>query len=841
MSGSRRNLIFTTLLVYFFSVLLIGLTWYQASVRIARDYESEVQSVWRESTSIVRSFEDHVRRILRNTEHGMGMIDRKINATSTISEDELKEIFQNIAYPSQVLSFSVFRSDGSQIASTSALFRVPPELIVSHFQFHYIQAKPVLFIDRPVQNIRGSDYLIPLSRPVFNREGKIAALSVALIPSEAFSNFYRQIYLGHEKAVTMVGSDGFIRARQYLNQTSSGQDIRNSPLFKTELSQSMTGRFLAKSSADGISRFYNYVSMLEYPLILVVGVTESDFLAGFEERKVTYYSSSLTVTLLAFWFSILLTWLLYRQHKTQLIISESNELLSFLHMTSLDIMNRREVIDLLETIIRKGSEITGASSGSVLLFNELRTERIRVVATGDASSLLGSVNKIDEGAAGEVWKTSNLVLINDYKKWSGRVAPAAAVAEAVVYFPLKSSDEVVGVIGLWHTEKGKVFNKKDVANIEQLANLASIAYETAYLYREAQKELNERKQAEERLQYQSFHDSLTGLYNRTYFEEEMRRMDLRRDGAVSLFVFDVDGLKLINDTLGHDKGDQLLHNAGRMLQTCFRDSDVVARIGGDEYAALVPDTDEADAKQICARIHQLLLDWNNANDEVLSLSVGFSSSSRPDITMRELFKRADDSMYREKLHRRQSTRSAIVQTVMKLLEARDFITEGHADRMQDLVVLMGRDLGFSEARLADMRLFAQFHDVGKVGIPDRILLKAGPLDPDEKEEMRRHCEIGYRIAQSAPDLMPIAEWVLKHQEWWNGQGYPLGISGEDIPLECRILSIVDAYDAMTSDRPYRKALDHAVAVTELRHCAGSQFEPTLVERFIRLLNGKIHN
>jgi diguanylate cyclase (GGDEF)-like protein len=838
MSGSRRNLILTTLLVYFFSALLIGLTWYQASVRIARDYESELQSVWRESTSIVRSFEDHVRRILRNTEHGMGMISRKINETSNISEDELKEILQNIAYPSQVLSFSVFRPDGSQMATTSFLFRVPPALLASHIQYHNNQPKATLYIDRPIQNIRGKDYLIPVSRPVLNREGKFEALAFALIPSEAFSNFYRQIYLGHDKVVTMVGNDGIIRARQYQNQTSAGQDIRDSALFRTELSKAMAGRFLSTSSTDGVSRFFNYVSMLEYPIILLVGVTESDFLASYEERKVTYYSSSLTVSLLVFWFSVLLTWLMYRQHKTQLTLSENNELLSFLHVTSLDIMNRREVVDLLETIIRKGSEITGASSGTVLLFNEMKTERIRVVATGDASPLLGSVNKIDEGAAGEVWKTGGLVLINDYKKWSGRVEPAAGVAEAVVYFPLKSANEVVGVIGLWHTERGKKFSRKDVANIEQLANLASIAYETAYLYREAQKEINERKQAEERLQYQSFHDSLTGLYNRTYFEEEMRRLDLRRDGAVSLFVFDVDGLKLINDTLGHDKGDQLLHNAGRLLQTCFRDADVVARIGGDEYAALVPDTDESAAKLICERIHHLLADWNASNHEVLSLSVGFASSNHPDINMRELFKRADDSMYREKLHRRQSTRSAIVQTVMKLLEARDFITEGHADRMQDLVVLVGRDLGFSESRLADMRLFAQFHDVGKVGIPDRILLKAGPLDPDEKEEMRRHCEIGYRIAQSAPDLMPIAEWVLKHQEWWNGEGYPLGIIGEDIPLECRILSIVDAYDAMTSDRPYRKALEHSVAVAELRRCAGSQFDPALVERFIRLLNGK---
>ena len=135
--------------------------------------------------------------------------------------------------------------------------------------------------------------------------------------------------------------------------------------------------------------------------------------------------------------------------------------------------------------------------------------------------------------------------------------------------------------------------------------------------------------------------------------------------------------------------------------------------------------------------------------------------------------------------------------------------------------------------MTDLRLLAQFHDIGKVGIPDRILLKPGPLSPEEMVEMKRHSEIGHRIANSSPDLLPVADWVLKHQEWWNGAGYPLGLAGEKIPIECRILAIADAYDAMTSDRPYRKAMSHDAAVTELRRCAGTQFDPTLVELFIQ--------
>ena len=516
-------------------------------------------------------------------------------------------------------------------------------------------------------------------------------------------------------------------------------------------------------------------------------------------------------------------------------LQRHNKLLSFLHETSLEIMNRQDVVSLLEILVEKAAEITGASSGSVMLFNEERTERIRIVCTGPAAKMLGTRNRIDEGAAGQAWKTKQLVLINDYKNWEHRIQPADSMAEAVVYFPLKTAGEVTGIIGLWHTEPGRRFEPEDVEFLDQMANLASMAYENASLYKEAQKELSDRRQAEKLLQYQSFHDSLTGLYNRTYFEEEMQRLDKRRTGAVGLIMLDVDGLKLINDTLGHEKGDVLLTSAAHILSLCFREGDVVARIGGDEFAILLKPADETALESACDRIRSKTQEFNQRQLQAhISLSVGYAFTDNSKVPMRELFKRADNNMYREKLHQRQSTRSAIVQTVMRMLEARDYITEGHAERLQKIVADMGRVLGFSADRISDLRLFAQFHDIGKVGIPDRILLKPAQLSFEETTEMQRHSEIGHRIAQSAPDLVPIADWVLKHHEWWNGRGYPLELAGEEIPVECRILSVADAYDAMTSDRPYRQAVSHAEAVHELQACAGTQFDPKIVEVFIFL-------
>jgi len=176
---------------------------------------------------------------------------------------------------------------------------------------------------------------------------------------------------------------------------------------------------------------------------------------------------------------------------------------------------------------------------------------------------------------------------------------------------------------------------------------------------------------------------------------------------------------------------------------------------------------------------------------------------------------------------------------MKALEARDFITEGHATRLQSLVASVAEAIGLPERCINDLRLLAQFHDIGKVGLPDRILFKPDSLTREEYIEMQWHCEIGHRIALSAPDLSPIVDLILKHHEWWNGGGYPLGIKGEEIPVECRILAIADAYDAMTSDRPYRKAMAHMEAVEELKRCSGTQFDPDLVSRFIQVLERKI--
>lgn len=370
--------------------------------------------------------------------------------------------------------------------------------------------------------------------------------------------------------------------------------------------------------------------------------------------------------------------------------------------------------------------------------------------------------------------------------------------------------------------------------IERTADLAAAN-------EELKAEVIERKNAEEKMAFFSLHDTLTGLYNRTFFEQEMRRLE-NYTGNVGLIMCDVDGLKLVNDSMGHDCGDSLLLATGNLIKHCFRNTDIVARVGGDEFAILLPNCTPEIMEKAYNRLQQSAnqseLTWQGVP---LSLSIGTAIRTDPAIPLAEIYKEADNNMYRQKLYRSQSTRSAIVQTLMKALEARDFITEGHAERLQFMVADLGNKLGLPERVIVDLRLLAQFHDIGKVGLPDRILFKPEALTPEERKEMHRHSEIGHRIALSSPDLVHIADWILKHHEWWDGTGYPLGLAGYDIPLECRILAVADAYDAMTSNRPYRQAMPSEYAVDELKRCAGKQFDPILIDQFVEMLEENKRN
>ncbi len=352
---------------------------------------------------------------------------------------------------------------------------------------------------------------------------------------------------------------------------------------------------------------------------------------------------------------------------------------------------------------------------------------------------------------------------------------------------------------------------------------------------ESIRDITGRKRYEEQLKYLSLHDHLTGLYNWAFFEAEMLRLNNGREYPVTIISADVDNLKLINDTLGHDRGDELLKACATVLKQSLRKSDILARIGGDEFAAILPRTDEKTGAEIARRINLYTNLYNNQRTDLhLSISTGAATAETGEVSLVETLKKSDDLMYRKKFHH--SARSQIVDTLLAALAERDYTAGGHARRLAELCLALGRKLGLSSRQLSDLALLAQVHDLGKVGIPDGILLKKGPLSKEEWDIMRRHPEKSYRIAVASPDLSGIAESILKHHERWDGNGYPMGLKGEEIPMECRVLAIADAFDAMTGDRLYRKAMSKEEAVKELKRCSGTQFDPELVDIFVSLLN-----
>lgn len=349
-------------------------------------------------------------------------------------------------------------------------------------------------------------------------------------------------------------------------------------------------------------------------------------------------------------------------------------------------------------------------------------------------------------------------------------------------------------------------------------------------------DITHRKKAEEQMRYLSMHDPLTGLYNRTYFNHKIQDVKEKGQYPVGLIICDVDGLKLVNDGLGHSIGDNLLLAAAQVIKNSFREDDLIARIGGDEFAIILPHCHDSVVKNACQRISNALILYNAEHSELpLSISVGYAVSDNDISKIEDLFKEADNNMYRQKLYQGRTNRNTIMQTLMKALEEKDFIAEGHAKRLQRLVTALAKAVNLPQRKISGLGFLAQFHDIGKVGIPDKILFKKRYLTRQETMEMQRHSEIGHRIALSSPELAPIADWILKHHEWWNGKGYPLGLKEDEIPLECRILAVADAYDAMTNKRPYREVLSPREAIDELQKKAGIQFDPQLVPKFIEVI------
>jgi len=357
-------------------------------------------------------------------------------------------------------------------------------------------------------------------------------------------------------------------------------------------------------------------------------------------------------------------------------------------------------------------------------------------------------------------------------------------------------------------------------------------------------DITDRKKAEESLLYTNYHDYLTGLYNRRLFEEKKNLLDIEEMLPLSIIISDINGLKLINDGLGHAQGDNLIIETAKIIQSCCRKKGILARTGGDEFSILLPKTDKRTAAEILNNIQTACSNYNKslANETFyINISLGYGTKGKSDENFEQVSKLAEDAMYQRKLLEHKSSHSAIISSIKATMIEKSNETEEHAERLVFLSRIVGSELGLSQSQLDNLELYATLHDIGKVGISNHILKKPGTLSQDEWVEMKKHSIIGYRIAMSTPELVPIAEYILSHHERWDGKGYPQGLSGVNIPLPSRILAVVDAYDAMTGDRCYRKAMPAEDAIEEIKGNAGTQFDPDISKIFVERIYNKIKN
>jgi len=351
-------------------------------------------------------------------------------------------------------------------------------------------------------------------------------------------------------------------------------------------------------------------------------------------------------------------------------------------------------------------------------------------------------------------------------------------------------------------------------------------------------DITERKKAQEDILYLSYHDQLTGLNNRRYFEDSLSGMSNEEYFPITVMIADINGLKLTNDAFGHEVGDKILQEVAKTIKRECRAKDIVARMGGGEFVLLLPLTDARNADAVILRL-------NNAIADVLiegivpSVSIGYSVKYDDTVNIYDSLVKAEDEMFRHKLYESTSMRSKTIDIIMNTLYEKSNREMLHSKRVGEFCEAISTKMSLNPEFIRQIKLTGLLHDIGKIGVDERILNSPGRLTDEEWIEIKKHSETGFRILSSVKEFSQVAEYVLEHHERWDGKGYPNGLKGEEISLQARIIAIADSYDAMTGYRTYRKSLSKAEAVDEIKKCSGTQFDPEVARVFVENVIGKI--
>lgn len=416
-----------------------------------------------------------------------------------------------------------------------------------------------------------------------------------------------------------------------------------------------------------------------------------------------------------------------------------------------------------------------------------------------------------------------------------------------LFFPIKNRQSLVGILALGQKQNEAYYRSEDLDLVMTMASSAGAVIENAQLYADA----NARASI----------DELTGLYNHRCFHERLDGEIARcsRFGDIfSVLMLDLDFFKTYNDIHGHLAGDEILSQLGQNIKNLIRNVDTGFRYGGDEFAVILPRTPLESAQKVAERVRRGMEDQMNTQSIELTCSIGIGSWPTDGVMREDLIRATDAALYYAKqtgrnriclatdvvvnkvLGTEKSTESNnnILSTIYALaatVDAKDHYTYGHSKKVTGYAIEIAEALGYSQERIATIRTAALLHDIGKIGISDLILQKSGPLTNDDWKPIWAHPDLGVAILKRVDSLKDCLAGVRYHHERYDGKGYPAGLKGENIPLDARILAVADAYDAMTSERPYRRdKFSTEQALDELNRCAGTQFDPKIVKVFIKL-------
>jgi diguanylate cyclase (GGDEF)-like protein/putative nucleotidyltransferase with HDIG domain len=420
-----------------------------------------------------------------------------------------------------------------------------------------------------------------------------------------------------------------------------------------------------------------------------------------------------------------------------------------------------------------------------------------------------------------------------------------------LFCPLKSHGKLVGILGLSKKRSRQVFTQEDIEFVISVANQAGVIVENAQLYSQAMT--------------WAITDGLTRLYNHRYMHECLDKEIARgtRFGSTfSIIMIDLDFFKTYNDTYGHLAGDDVLTGIGKCIQASIRNVDIAFRYGGEEFAVILPETTTEGAYLVAERIREKIEQKVFNGRSFITASLGIASWPTDGVTKEQLLVSADKALYAAKATGRNRTCAPYDENKQELVsadavsetqriaismifalaatvDAKDHYTYGHSRKVSQYAVAIAQSMNLPPEKIAVIRTAGLLHDIGKIGIPDSILNKDGTLDEQEWRQIKAHPEMGVEILRYVAELAESLPIILNHHEHYDGSGYPSGLKGNEIPLEARLLSVADAYDAMTSLRPYHNQRSSQEAIDELRRCAGTTFDPELVEIFCKILQSMV--